>query len=134
MNTETKKGLTIAGTLVGGCIAITGLAHGLERLGNELDDMRQIAPQRIEVRETYGGFFSSIARFDWVRDGKAWIRSTDGDKTIVVYGACDRNIYLAFYGSKEVASEQAKEELGGLCEVLDCDGICRDWKKASEQL
>lgn len=111
--------------LVGGLVAAGfGAGRGLK----ELKEVRKITPQKIEVTEAYG-FVGEEASVYWAKGGMASV--CYGGNVILLETPCSKEGYIAPFTRGRVELEPAPQgELEEACGVLDCDGICSEWKAA----
>lgn len=136
-------------------IGLMAAALGVCRIGPELLDERVIEKGRIVVVETYG-VMPQTAAFQW--DGESAFLSYEGRRmhiplaviamgpsepaTLFMNGVCDNEVHTVCKG---IGTENARCVTGGnlgayeilrkanedreeLCGILDCEGICEEWK------
>lgn len=145
---ETAKAAMLWGTA-----AAIVCGYGIGRGIAEMKETREIAPKRVHV-VTIEGFLPSETNYNWREGEGAFISYNECDASeygrlavvpmrrckevsIGTAGICSDTIIGACVDNKcRAREEMTPEQLEatfrkreGLCDILDCEGICEEWKR-----
>lgn len=141
-----KKLLGIAAAIIGGYAACRGIA--------EMQETRDISPKSVHVAEIEGILPIHEVYYDWEEGKPAAVSYSECDASeyrrfaVVVMsrcrevsfytpGICNDAVIGVCIGNKckernELSPEQIEagfRKYEELCDILDCDGICEEWKR-----